>query len=121
MDVANTQTSDESANTPMPTMSGSRRPFISLIGPAKICPMAIPAIVMVSVSWIIEMPTPNSSGINGRLGRYISVDKGAIAVSIPNKTVSQIRPFLLFIVINYPVHPFFIELQYNVHRIPGYA
>ena len=63
--------------------------------------MAIPAIVMVSVSWIIEMPTPNSSGINGRLGRYISVDSGAIAARVPKKTVSHNRLFFSLTCIKY--------------------
>ena len=79
----------DAVNTTMPNSSGRRRPFSSLTGPAKIWPMAMPAIDAVRVIWIMDVPTEKSAIIKGKAGRYISVESGANAASIPKNTVNK--------------------------------
>ena len=71
----------------IPTIKGRQRPLSSLIGPTAICPRAIPVIEVVNVSWMTDGVTPKAVIIDGRAGKYISVDSGAMAASIPKNTV----------------------------------
>ena len=91
MASARTQPSVAPIKTSIPMNSGFLRPHKSLSGPARICPSAIPSVVIVSVIWMRDVDTPKSACTSGSAGRYISVESGAIAVMIPKNNVSQSR------------------------------
>ena len=50
-------------------MSGRRRPSRSLIGPKNSWPMASPASVAVSVSWVADVDADRSWAMSGSAGR----------------------------------------------------
>ena len=75
--------------TSMPSSRGSLRPKRSESGPMKICPKAMPSIVMVKVSCVSEADIPKSPPSSGKAGKYISVESGAIAVMMPRNTVKN--------------------------------
>ena len=77
-----------SINKAMPMKRGTLRPLSSLIGPAMTCPKAIPAMDAVIVSWTRDVDAPKISMISGSDGKYMSVERGAIAASAPKKIVS---------------------------------
>lgn len=56
-----------------------------------IWPVAMPIIVIVSVSCVTEAVMPKSEESSGRAGRYMSVESGAIALITPRKTVRKSR------------------------------
>lgn len=105
MDGDQIQPTVDKVKIAMPTIRGRRRPLSSLIGPTAICPRAMPAMEAVKVSWITDGVTPNAVIIDGRAGRYISVDNGAIAASIPNNTVmsksQRLRLFCVIMIISF--------------------
>ena len=79
-----------SVNSAIPITNGIFLPHMSLKGPAKICPSAMPTIVADNVIWINDVPALNSVVIEGNAGRYISVASGASAVKNPSRIVSRI-------------------------------
>lgn len=97
MDGDQIQPTVDKVKTAMPTIKGRRRPLSSLIGPTAICPKAMPAMEAVRVSWMTDGVTPKAVIIDGRAGRYISVDSGAIAASIPKNTVMSKSQWLRFV------------------------
>lgn len=97
MDGDQIQPTVDKVKIAMPTIKGRRRPLSSLIGPTAICPSAMPVIEAVKVSWMTDGVTPKAVIIDGRAGRYISVDSGAIAASIPKNTVMSKSQRLRFV------------------------
>ena len=67
-----------------PTMSSRRLPMTSEIGPTISCPSAMPTKNPDRVSCTTESGAPNSAPTAGRVGRYISVAKGAVADNSAN-------------------------------------
>ena len=63
----------------------------------RICPNAMPSIVIVSVSCATDAVTPSSACMTGSAGRYISVASGAIALITPRNIVKRIRIVLLIV------------------------
>jgi|GEM_PF-6473587 len=56
-----------------------------------IWPAAMPIIVIVSVSCATDAGMPKSVVSSGRAGRYMSVERGAIALITPRKIVRKRR------------------------------
>lgn len=56
-----------------------------------IWPAAMPIIVIVSVICVTEAEMPKSEESSGRAGRYMSVERGAIALITPRKIVRKRR------------------------------
>ena len=81
------------AQRAMPHISGFLRPKVSLKGPKKSCPTAIPTIVVVIVSCTIGAEAWSSPVREGKDGKYISMQKGAIAVSMPRKKMNSLESF----------------------------
>lgn len=52
--------------------------------------------VMVKVSCTMDVEIENDPPISGSDGKYISVDKGAIAVMTPRKTVRKSNELCIF-------------------------
>ena len=75
----------------MPAKSGRLRPYMSLKGPRKICPTAMPSSVIVKVSCVAEVEAENSAESSGRAGRYMSVANGAMADIMPRKAMRIMR------------------------------
>ena len=79
------QNTVETIKSNMEISNSGRRPYLSLNGPKKICPIANPIILDVSPSCTIDEFVSKYPAIVGRLGKYISVTKGPKAVRAPNK------------------------------------
>ena len=79
------QNTVETIKSNMEISNSGRRPYLSLNGPKKICPIANPIILDVSPSCTIDEFVSKYPVIVGRLGKYISVTKGPKAVRAPNK------------------------------------
>ena len=70
-----------------PATSSRRLPMTSEIGPTISCPSAMPTKNPDRVSCTTESGAPNSAPTAGRVGRYISVAKGAVADNSANASV----------------------------------
>lgn len=72
-------------NMTMDSASMGLRPYLSLRGPKNTCPRARPTMLVVRPSCTMEAEVSNSAPSEGRVGRYMSVTKGAKADSSPRK------------------------------------
>ena len=79
--LENIQSAEEIANSTSVAMRGIFRPYLSLSGPMMSWPRARPSMLVVRPSCTCEVDALNDSVIDGSAGRYISVTKGANAVS----------------------------------------
>ena len=120
---ASTQPSVAPTKTSIPIRRGLRRPKRSLNGPARICPSAMPSVVIVSVICTNDVGTEKASCTSGSAGRYISVESGAIAVITPRNMVSQSRvcAFISIIFLPYPrsLHNCFKQHLQQMISFPG--
>src|SRR5699024_6136517 len=72
-----------------PPMSRRRRPMTSEIGPTINCPKAMPTKNPDKVNSTTESGASNSAPTAGKVGRYISVAKGAVADNSPSARRSE--------------------------------
>ena len=75
---------DATSATIAPPMSSRRRPMTSEIGPTINCPKAMPTKKPDKVSCTTESGALKSAPTAGKVGRYISVAKGAVADNSAN-------------------------------------
>src|SRR5690554_3186122 len=90
----------------MPARSGGRRPVRSDIGPTTPCPSARPMKKTASVACTAPALAPRSLAIAGKAGRYMSMERGAKAISDPRITMKCTRtPEEVELCISYPSPP----------------
>ena len=98
MEPAKKQPVETRAKAIMPKKSGRLRPYISLKGPRKICPTAMPSSVIVKVSCVAEVEAENSAESSGSAGRYMSVASGAMADIIPRKAIKIAQLWFVIVI-----------------------
>ena len=87
---------EATVNSPVPAISGPRRPNRSDSVPCVICPIASPRNQVASVTCAVPGRPPSAASIAGNAGRYMSVEIGPTAASSPSSAGSHEGNILRF-------------------------